>query len=341
MQTLMNTVRAAAPNNLVLVAGTNWGFDLSQLSSYPITGSNIVYDTHPYPYPGKMPQNWYAAFGYLTTTAPVMSAESGQYDCKSDYMSQLLAYFDAHNIGWTAWSWYDVGNPKSICGYPQLITDYNGIPAASMGTYIYQHLLSYANGAPPPSPTPNPSPSPTPPPPPPPVTGPVSKLWYFAEGRAGGGFKEFLTLGNPTNTNCQVTIEYLTQPDQGPGGTKTVSVSVPASRRVTEWVDGDLGTSPTGPGISDAAIVSVDTTITPSCSGIVAERPMYFNALGSNSGSDVVGITQHMFHTNDGYNGYEVSMAVQSSSGPFVVERPMYWNASSTEGGTDVVGFTG
>jgi Cellulase (glycosyl hydrolase family 5) len=255
MQTLMNTVRAAAPNNLVLVAGTNWGFDLSQLSSYPITGSNIVYDTHPYPYPGKMPQNWYAAFGYLTTTAPVMSAESGQYDCKSDYMSQLLAYFDAHNIGWTAWSWYDVGNP--------------------------------------------------------------------------------------TNTNCQVTIEYLTQPDQGPGGTKTVSVSVLASRRVTEWVDGDLGTSPTGPGISDAAIVSVDTTITPSCSGIVAERPMYFNALGSNSGSDVVGITQHMFHTNDGYNGYEVSMAVQSSSGPFVVERPMYWNASSTEGGTDVVGFTG
>jgi len=53
MQTLVNTVRAAGANNLVLVAGTNWGFNLSQLSSFPITGANIVYDTHPYPYGGK------------------------------------------------------------------------------------------------------------------------------------------------------------------------------------------------------------------------------------------------------------------------------------------------
>ena len=40
---------------------------------------------------------------------------------------------------------------------------------------------------------PTPSPTPTLPP----VTGPVSKMWYFAEGRAGAGFDEFLTLGNP------------------------------------------------------------------------------------------------------------------------------------------------
>ena len=57
---------------------------------------------------------------------------------------------------------------------------------------------------------------------------------------------------------------------------------------------------------------------------------------------DIVGtVIQYMFHTNDGYNGYEVSMVVQSSSGLFVVERFMYWNVSSTEGGIDVVGFTG
>ncbi len=143
MQRLVNTVRAAGAKNLVLVAGTNWGYNLSKLASYPITGSNIVYDTHPYPYNGKMPQDWDAAFGYLTATAPVMSAENGQYDCNSDYMSQLLSYFDAHWMGWTAWAWYNTGNPKSICGFPQLMTDYNGTPAANMGTYIHQHLLSY------------------------------------------------------------------------------------------------------------------------------------------------------------------------------------------------------
>jgi hypothetical protein len=74
-------------------------------------------------------------------------------------------------------------------------------------------------------------------------------------------------------------------------------------------VDGDLSTSPTGPGISDAAIITVDNTRTPNCSGIVAERPMYFNAMGIKSGSDVVGIT----HT--GTTFYFADLAVGNEAG--------------------------
>ena len=159
--------------------------------------------------------------------------------------------------------------------------------------------------------TPMPTVSPSPIPTPPPVSGPVSKVWYFAERRAGAGFKEFLTLGNPTTNPCQVTISYLTQPDRGPAGSKTVSVSVPASKRVTEWVDGDLGTSPSGPGISDAATVSVESSATPSCSGIVAERPMYFSALGTTGGSDVVGVT----HTGTTYYFADLPVGSQASGG--------------------------
>ncbi len=158
-----------------------------------------------------------------------------------------------------------------------------------------------------PTPTVSPSLTPTPPP----VSGPVSKVWYFAEGRAGAGFKEFLTMGNPTTNPCQVKITYLTQPDRGPAGTKTVSVSVPAAHRVTEWVDGDLGTAPSGPGISDAATVSVDTTATPKCSGIVAERPMYFSALGTTGGSDVVGVT----HTGTTYYFADLPVGSQPGGG--------------------------
>ena len=161
------------------------------------------------------------------------------------------------------------------------------------------------------TPTPIQTTSPTPTPTQPPVTGLVSKLWYFAEGRAGHGFDEFLTLGNPTGNDCQVNITYLTQPDRGTGITKTVSFKVLASTRVTRWVDSDLGTSRAGPGISVAATVSVDTTVTPTCSGIVAERPMYFNAQaqGTNSGSDVVGVT----HTSTTF--YFADMAVGSQPG--------------------------
>jgi hypothetical protein len=314
MQALVNAVRGAGANNLALVAGTNWGYDLSQLKQHPITGSNLVYDSHPYPYPGKnTPKLWDVDFGYLTSSVPVMSAEFGQYDCNSTFVSQAISYFDQHLMGWTSWAWYNVSPSASGgCGYPQLILDYNGTPSPSMGTYIYQHLLSYAHAG---------SPSPTPSPTPPPVSGPVSKLWYFAEGRVGAGFKEFLTLGNPTNTSCQVTITYLTQP----GGTKTVSVSVPAARRVTEWVDGDLGTSPTGTGISDAATVSVDTHATPNCSGIVAERPMYFNALGTNSGSDVIGVT----HTGNTFYIADLASGPQPGGGSYASFLPIL-NPGST-----------
>jgi hypothetical protein len=228
-----------------------------------------------------------------------MSAEFGEYDGQSSFESMAVNYFDQHLMGWIAWAWYNTGgNYLQEAGFPQLVSDYNGTPLASMGTYIHQQLLSYANiGVPSPTPTL------------PPVTGPVSKVWYFAEGRAGAGFREFLTLGNPTSNDCQVSITYLTQPDRGTGGTKTVALDVPPSKRVTEYVDSDLGTSPTGPGISDAATVSVNSTASPSCSGIVAERPMYFTALGTTSGSDVVGVT----HT--GTTFYFADLATGSQAG--------------------------
>ena len=153
--------------------------------------------------------------------------------------------------------------------------------------------------SPSPSPTLSPSPSPSPTatgtPPPTLQPGPVNKTWYFAEGRVGAGFTEYLSLDNPTSAACAVGITYLYTPDRGTPLTKTVSVTVAANSRYEEGVDGDLGTYPTGPGVTDSAIVSVNTGTTPGCPGIVAERPMYYNtqgnSLGANSTSDVLGVT--------------------------------------------------
>ena len=320
IQSLVNAVRGAGANNLALVSGINWGFDLSQLGTHPITGSNIVYDSHPYPYSGKdTTAEWDAAFGYLTATKPVMSAEFGEYDGNSSFESMAVTYFDQHLMGWTAWSWYNTGGTlASKTGYPQVVSDYNGTPLANMGTYIHQQLLNYAGvtGGGTPSPTPTL----------PPVSGPVSKVWYFAEGRVGAGFSEFLTLGNPTGNACQVTLTYLTQPDSGTGGTKTFSFSVPASTRVTRWVDSDLGTSTGGHGISDAATVSVNTAASPNCSGIVAERPMYFTALGTHSGSDVVGVT----HTSTTFSFADMAVGSQPGGGSVSSFLPILNPGTST-----------
>ncbi len=144
---------------------------------------------------------------------------------------------------------------------------------------------------------PNPTPSPTLALPPtilpsfPP--GQVNKTWYFAEGRVGKGFKEYLTLGNPSSTTpCIVSIQYMLLPDGGSPGTRTISVTVSPDSRVTQYVNNDLSVPQSqATGVSVSALVQVNSTATPNCNGIVAERPMYFNALGVNSGDDVMGAT--------------------------------------------------
>ncbi len=264
MQTLVTAIRNTGANNLAIVGGMNWAFDLSQIPTYTITGSNVVYDTHPYNYADKQPSTWPAAFGNISNTYPVISAESGQYDCGISFMSQLLNYLEAHNIGWLAWAWALQGQP---CTYPQLIMDYNGTPAQNMGFLVYQQLRRDAGVSTQPA-------------------SPVNKTWYFAEGKVGQGFNEYLTLSNPDPlNNCNVQLNYLIQG----GSPKTVNLTVPHSSRVTESVNHDLGIS--SPGSSTSYAVSTIVNVTGGCNGIVAERPIYFNYHGINSGNDVMGAT--------------------------------------------------
>lgn len=140
MRQLLDAVRGTGAQNIVIVAGINWGFDLSKVTNYDLPGGNIVYDTHPYPYDEKQAASWDSFFGNLSDDYPVISAENGQYDCKSDYMRKLYDYFDQHNIGWIGWAWSQ-GN--SVCGYPLLTQDMQGTPSAEMGKFIYQRLQSY------------------------------------------------------------------------------------------------------------------------------------------------------------------------------------------------------
>jgi len=226
----------------------------------------------------------------------------------------------------------------------QLIEQFVG---TSEGTFTDGFTITDGSATPiptpslPPSPTASPSPTPSPTitgTPTPLQPGPVNKLWYFAEGRVGAGFNEWLSLDNPTANACQVNITYLYTPDRGSAQTKTVPVSVPANQRVTEYVDGDLGTSTNGFGVTDSAIVTVDTTTTPNCTGIVAERPMYFNALGTKSGSDVLGVSKlgTTFYIADvavngqagggSYSSFLPILNPPNSSGPASVTATYYAN---------------
>jgi hypothetical protein len=98
---LVGTIRRFS-TGLILVPGVDWAYDLS---AYPVDGlDNVVYSTHVYPNKGR---NWDYTFGNLAAIAPVFAGEWGGGDDDLQWGRRLAAYFDEHNIGWTAWSWND------------------------------------------------------------------------------------------------------------------------------------------------------------------------------------------------------------------------------------------
>lgn len=121
----------------------------------------------------------------------------------------------------------------------------------------------------------------------------VAKTWYFAEGRVGKGFREYLTIDNPGSTTCAVTITYLYNADgSSTQQTKTATnVSIAPTSRFTETVNQALSNDASSSvGYNVASIVNVNTAS--NCAGVVVERPVYFvNYHGINSGTDVAGAT--------------------------------------------------
>jgi aryl-phospho-beta-D-glucosidase BglC (GH1 family) len=121
MQELYNTVRSVGATNLVVISGLNWAYELAGVPTHRVIGNNIVYNTHPYNFPGKQPSDWDWAFGELAKTDPVIATEFGSFDCTKPYYQAFVDYARAHNISWTAWAWFPGG-----CGFPALLTDWNG-----------------------------------------------------------------------------------------------------------------------------------------------------------------------------------------------------------------------
>ena len=124
-------------------------------------------------------------------------------------------------------------------------------------------------------------------------SAPVSNTWYFAEGRVGKGFREYLTIDNPGATTCTVNITYLYTADgSSTPQTKTVAnVPISPTSRSTESVNQDLSNdASSASGDNVASIVNVSNSST--CAGVMVERPIYFvNYHSISSGTDVAGAT--------------------------------------------------
>lgn len=134
-QQLYDTVRAAGAHNLVIIGGIDWAWDLSRVPQTPITGYNIAYATHPYPYNTKMPDRFDYAFGNTAQMYPVIATEfgpgTGDITCQESYTTDFLEYAAQRNISWVAWAWY-----PGTCEFPSLISNWNGTPTSFFGETV-------------------------------------------------------------------------------------------------------------------------------------------------------------------------------------------------------------
>lgn len=110
VQTWIDTIRAAAPNNVIIVPSPLWCQKPGDAASDPPTGTNLMYTAHVYP------GNWTGTFETQVSTAaskaPVFFTEWGYSLTGSDqnliassasWGTDFKAVVDASGGSWTAW----------------------------------------------------------------------------------------------------------------------------------------------------------------------------------------------------------------------------------------------
>ncbi|HOB19628.1 MAG TPA: cellulase family glycosylhydrolase [Candidatus Atribacteria bacterium] len=140
MQTLIDAIRGIGANNIVIVGGLDWGFDLSRVTDpdYELVdtaeGNGIVYDTHPYPWKNK---NWSNIIDKTGAKHPVIVGEFGIEADASDptkpddsqfknYYETLINWLEEHQYSFTAWSFHPSAGPSIIKNWQYEPTPYHG-----------------------------------------------------------------------------------------------------------------------------------------------------------------------------------------------------------------------
>jgi endoglucanase len=143
---LIDTIRAEHPSALIFVAGVGWAYDLRGMPLHDAGGRslpNIVYNTHVYPWCRTRrlafttwESEWERAFGHLTSRVPVFAGEWGGGVEDLAWGERVLRFFDAHDIGWCAWSWAD---------WPHLVSSREGsYEPTPFGAMVREALISAA-----------------------------------------------------------------------------------------------------------------------------------------------------------------------------------------------------
>lgn len=145
IEELIIIIRANGANNIPLVAGFNWAYDLTPIKENPIDAENIAYVSHPYPQKRDKPweAKWEADFGYVSDKYPVILTEIG-YCAEGDkgahipvisdpsYVSSIIDYADKKAISYVVWVFDPQWSPMLIRDWDFNLTEPGKVWKAKM-----------------------------------------------------------------------------------------------------------------------------------------------------------------------------------------------------------------
>lgn len=150
-QSLYNAVRATGAQNICIVNGLDYGYDLSFVNdNFRVAGTNIVYGSHPYNAKGSANYGGQGGsfdnnFKGIMGKYPLIFTEFGVNQSSyfpTGYQTVYntdISYADQHGISYTGFAWWvDSANPDT---FPDIIADWNGTPLNG-GVMIHDDVVA-------------------------------------------------------------------------------------------------------------------------------------------------------------------------------------------------------
>jgi hypothetical protein len=150
MQSLVDAIRAAGADQLLLLGGIQYSNILDQWQARKPNDplSNLAPAWHIYNNnPCANADCWNAAPASLAATTPIVATEIGELDCMGSFITPLMGWLDQHGGNYLAWSWNAFGACSPSAGGARgnplsLVTDYySGTPNGLFGQTFHDHLV--------------------------------------------------------------------------------------------------------------------------------------------------------------------------------------------------------
>jgi endoglucanase len=142
MQQMINAVRGAGADNVIMLGGEEYSNDLTGWLQYEPTDPdhNLAASWHSYNFNTCSSQScWTSQIAPVIAQVPLIAGEIGENDCAGSYINPLTTWLDSQNTSYLAWAW----NADFPCSAgPGLVTDYVPGDPTAYGAAYQAHLAS-------------------------------------------------------------------------------------------------------------------------------------------------------------------------------------------------------